>query len=182
MNTTFDLTSYGRSVIEQVEKINDKRIDEESSVYINELKMKLINEMKDQCRNHILYGFDFDDEHYTMDEDSQRTIIMLYYLTQVQPRDIYYYHADNRPVRQFLRHEIQSLVVSLNNLRTFHTTYLSLIKEQIEECNDVDKLNTYYYGMELDQLKEDRFKDITYGLNFKFFNQKGVYLNGSENI
>lgn len=125
-------------------------------------KSKKIKEMNSTSKYLITNGIDIGNNHYTLNEYDQINIITLGSLAQ-QGKCVPY-HASGQNCRIYQPEEMIELLTQATNWITYHTTYVNLIKSQINSLSNIEEVKNCYYGMDLNPEYQEIINSITHSL------------------
>lgn len=118
--------------------------------FIRDMK---ITKLSKQCNMIIEDGFDVmlsdgKTYHFSMDTESQLNLITLSNMVDKGETSIPY-HADGELCRFYSAEDIIAIIQAGTAHKTYHTTYFNSLRNYINSLEDVNKINSCYYGMTL---------------------------------
>ncbi len=135
--------------------------DESVVVTVDFVKSCKIDEMNLTCSRVITDGFDtvLSDElphHFSLTTQDQLNLITLSSLIASGETAIPY-HADGELCKFFSAEDIQTILASATNFKTYQVSYYNSLKAYIESLNDIDTISAITYGIEI---PEDYQSDV----------------------
>ena len=133
---------------------------EEQDITVEFARESKIKEMSATCRHTIEAGFDFGEEHFSLDTQDQLNLITLSALAETQ--DQIPYHADGQLCRFYTALEMKQIVAAATQFKMYHTTYYNALKAYINSLETIEEIATITYGIELpEEFQSDVLKAIS---------------------
>lgn len=128
--------------------------DEPTEDEINTLEFvreSKINEMSAICNTMITQGFDVvlsdgKSHHFDFSVDDQLNMMSLKELLMAGETSIPY-HASNEPCKFYSVEDIQIILNTGTNLKTYHITYFNALKQYIKSLRSINTISKVYYGI-----------------------------------
>lgn len=125
---------------------------------LENIKNKKLNEISKQCEEIIYKGIDCETtqgiEHFSLTEKDQINLSNCYNIILQENKQVLY-HSDNNICRLFSCDEITNIYKKAIEFITYHRTYCNHLNIWIKRCENIEELNSIYYGCELpDDLKD----------------------------
>lgn len=139
---------------------DDNVVDSDSIITLDYLKTQKIKEMSYYCNQAIVNGFDVElsdgrTHHFSLTVQDQLNLITLSSLAASGVDNIPY-HADGELCEFFSVNDIQMIVKTATELKTYHTTYYNSLKLFIQSLVDRDDVANVIYGANIpDEYKSD---------------------------
>lgn len=132
---------------------------------LNEYKIIKINEINNICQESISNGTDItlsdgNTKHFSMTQNDQINILGLTTMIAQRYEQIPY-HADGEECTYYSVEDTQTIVNTMFDFKTYHTTYCNLLHMMINECSTKEELDAITYGMELPEDKNSTLQQIT---------------------
>lgn len=115
------------------------------------VKSSKISEMKSICNKSITNGFDVvlsdgNNHHFSLTVYDQLNLLSM--MAYGNNSNIFY-HADGEHTTIYSADDAKLIFDKFMNLKTYHTTYFTAIKDYINSLTDIDIINKVEYGMEI---------------------------------
>ena len=111
------------------------------------------------CSNKITSGFTvqlLDGKSYSFKLTAEDQLNLMRLENQLTAGETtFIYHATNMPCRVFTRNDMLTIVNAFKRHVLYHTTYFNAVKQHIQSLTDIDKVNTFSYGMDVSKYVED---------------------------
>ena len=134
-------------------------IPKESDITVEFMRESKLKEMSATCRSTIELGFDFNEQHYSLDTQDQLNLITLSALADTQ--EYIPYHADGQLCRMYSAAEIKELAAAATQFKIYNTTYYNALKAYINSLETIEEIAAVTYGMELpEEYQTDVLKAI----------------------
>lgn len=117
-------------------------------------KESTIESIRSQCQAAIIAGFDYNDEHFSLEETDQINLATA--LSSVQSGATSFpYHSDGNICRLYTSTEILNISQAATQHKLYHTTLCNHLLRQIEACSSVEELEAITYSVDSlsDELK-----------------------------
>ena len=111
---------------------------------IEELKEIKKQEINQACSSLIYSGYDYNGEHYDLSDEDQ--INMLAWSSIAQQGSPVPYHSSGNPCRIYTSEEFLNLVAAITSFKTYNLTYCNLLKQQVDEMTNSEKVKAVTYG------------------------------------
>jgi hypothetical protein len=69
--------------------------------------------------------------------------------------ETFVYHATNQPCRCFSKIDMVKILTTFKRYITYHTTYFNVAKQYINSLVDINKVNSFTYGMDVSEMTDD---------------------------
>lgn len=131
---------------------------------IEELKENKKQEINQACSSLIYSGYDYNGEHYDLFDEDQ--INILAWSSIAQKGNSVPYHSSGNPCRTYTSEEFLGLVAAITSFKTYNLTYCNLLKQQVDEMTDLEKIKAVTYGTtELNEKYKEIMNTILGGQN-----------------
>lgn len=115
------------------------------------VKSSKISEMRSICNKSITNGFDVvlsdgNNHHFSLTVYDQLNLLSM--MAYGNNSNIFY-HADGEHTTIYSADDAKLIFDKFMNLKTYHTTYFTAIKDYINSLTDIDIINKVEYGMEI---------------------------------
>jgi hypothetical protein len=130
--------------------------DESALAKAKQLK---ISQLSNLCKNKIIAGFSIEltdgevcDFKFTLEDQLNLMLIE----NQINlGYDSFIYHATNQPCKFFTREDMIKIVNTFKQYKLYHTTYFNIAKQYINSLVDINKVNSFTYGMDVSEMTDD---------------------------
>lgn len=140
-------------------------IDPNEEITIEYLKSSKISEMNLCCNNVITNGFDVvlsdkKTHHFSLTIQDQLNIMTLSTLIG-DGQELISYHADGELCKYYSVSDIQKIIKSAIDFKTFQITYFNSLKLYIMALNDYNSISEIEYGSEIPlEYQSDTLKEL----------------------
>lgn len=145
--------------------ILSKLLGDDQTVYAAELalaeaKRTTLTKLSNVCKSTIIAGFtiklsDGNSQHFRLTVEDQLNLVMLE--NQLNSGiETFIYHATNQPCRVYLKADVQKIISTFRDFTLYHTTYFNAVKQYINSLTDIEKINSFVYGMDISDTVENR--------------------------
>lgn len=114
--------------------------------YVREMKIK---ELSLKCSEEIMFGFDWNNHHYSMSIEDQIELQHLAFQAEKDRNSMYQYHADNSPYVEMSANEILELYDVYQLHKNKHRIYFNKLKSYVNELSTIKEISDVYYGMKI---------------------------------
>ena len=130
---------------------------DESSLAV--AKRNMISRLSSVCNAKIIAGFSIvlsDNETYHFKLSTEDQLNLLSIENQLKSdAETFLYHATGQPCKFFSRNDMAKIVNTFRRFTLYHTTYFNIAKQYINAQVDVEKVNTFTYGMDVAGIVDD---------------------------
>lgn len=155
-NTLHTAVTNGEEIAvdEEPEEIYDEAyVDVVEEITIDYLKNQKIKEIRKLCNQIITNGFDVtlsdgENHHFSLTTQDQLNLTTLSAMAASGTENIPY-HADGEPCKFFSVKDVQTIVQTAMDFKTFHITYHNALKNYIDSLVLMDDIEKVSYGMEI---------------------------------
>lgn len=147
---------------ECVEEEEHVDIDDNTKITLDYVKDAKMKEMNLECNKVIAAGFDEElsdgnTHHFSLTLQDQLNLItssqtILDGATEIP------YHADGELCKYYSREDMEKIIAGANSFKTYHIAYFNSLKTYINSLNDIDKISSISYGVEVPQ----KYQSIVY--------------------
>lgn len=128
-------------------------IDPNTEITLDYVKRVKIAEMSNICNKVITNGFDVvlsegNAYHFSLTTQDQLNLITLASMVAAGKTQIPY-HADGELCRFYSKDEINLIVNTATQFKTYHVSYFNALKAYIESMVDIDTIEAVVYGTEI---------------------------------
>lgn len=139
---------------EEVEDVYDELyVDVIEEITVDYLKNQKIKEIRKLCNQIITNGFDIIlsdgiNHHFSLTTQDQLNLTTLSAMA-ASGVEVIPYHADGEPCKFYSTQDVQAIVQTAMDFKTFHITYHNALKTYIESLVLMDDVEKVSYGMEI---------------------------------
>ena len=140
-------------------------ITDEADITVEYLKTQKIKEMNCICNQVISKGFDIElcdkrKHHFSLTIQDQLNLITLSAMVS-SGKDFVPYHADGELCEYFSSSDINLIIKTSTEFKTYHTTYYNSLKIYIQSLNSRETISDVYYGMNIpEEYESDVLKTL----------------------
>lgn len=116
-------------------------------------------EISNACETTIINGIDVHDEHFSLTQNDQINLSVLYEQAK-QGIEPLLYHADGELCRQFTAEEITTLMTKATEFKIYHTTYCNHLFAWINRCETVEEVQAITYGINLPEDLQNHMNEV----------------------
>lgn len=145
--------------------LNSGKLPRADTVAMKNAKMRKTEQLSAICKSKITAGFyvTLDDNisyNFKLTTEDQLNLMALENQLNAGGKS-FIYHATDQPCRCFTRSEMKRVISIFKRHVLYHTTYFNVAKQYIKSLTDIEKVNTFTYGVDLSStVNDDTIKQI----------------------
>ena len=121
-------------------------------------KRDKLTALSGNCKNKIVSGFSVElsdgEQSFKLTTEDQLNLIQIE--NQLAAGETYFiYHATDMPCRIYQKEDMYKIVRAFRKHVLYHTTYYNAVKQYINSVVDIEKVNLFYYGMDVSDTVSD---------------------------
>ena len=122
-------------------------------------KSAKIQTLSNLCKSKIVEGFTIvlrDKKNYSFQLTAEDQLNLLSLENQLNTgAETFVYHATGLPCQVFVRDDMKKIIKAYRKHVLYHTTYFNTAKQYINSLTDLDKINSFYYGVDVSGITKD---------------------------
>lgn len=123
------------------------------------VKETVIARLSDICKNEIISGFSIilsDGQLYSFKLTAEDQLNLLNIENQLHNgNDSFIYHATSMPCKSYSFEDMSKVIKAFRHHVLYHTTYFNVAKQYINSLTDINKIKTFFYGLDISSISED---------------------------
>ena len=131
---------------------------------LKQARTKKLLELSDDCKNTIINGVIVlfsDNMYHEFELTIEDQLNLLTIDADIKNGKTHVlYHEKGKACQIYSSKDISLLIKAANNHKTYHTTYYNMLKQYINKLDDIEKINSISYGIELPSEIADEFTSL----------------------
>ena len=130
-----------------------------NSRLLTTVKETVIAKLSDICKDKIISGFSTllsDGQVYNFKLTAEDQLNLLSIENQLYNGNAsFIYHATGMPCKSYSFEDMSKIIKAFRRHVLYHTTYFNTAKQYINSLTDLNKIKTFFYGLDISSISED---------------------------